>query len=74
MLILTRRQGENLVIGDEVQIHVLSVSAVTGDVRIQIEAPELLPVQCVDVDSDLITRRDNPVITHKRRWRSMVTK
>lgn len=74
MLLMTRRQGESIVIGDEIQIQVLSVSEATGDVRIQIEAPVLLPVQCVDVESDMTARRSNPVITHKRRWRSMVTK
>ncbi|MCD5972326.1 carbon storage regulator [Pseudomonas quasicaspiana] len=74
MLILTRRQGENIVIGDEIQIQVLSVSEATGDVRVQIDAPDLLAVQCVDVDSDMTARRDNPVITHKRRRRSILTK
>ncbi|UXZ97252.1 carbon storage regulator [Pseudomonas phytophila] len=47
MLILTRRQGESIVINDEIQFQVLSVSEATGDVRIQIEAPELLAVVCV---------------------------
>lgn len=74
MLLLTRRQGESIVIGDEIQIQVLSVSEATGDVHIQIEAPELIAVQRVDVDIDVTVRRDNPVITQKRRWRSMVTK
>ncbi|AKF48818.1 carbon storage regulator, CsrA (plasmid) [Pseudomonas syringae pv. syringae HS191] len=74
MLLLTRRQGENIVIGDEIQIQVLSVSEAAGDVRIQIEAPDLFVVQCVDVDRDVTARRASPVITYKRRWRSIVTK
>jgi carbon storage regulator CsrA len=74
MLLLTRRQGENIVIGDKIQIQVLSVSEAAGDVRIQIEAPDLLAVQCVDSDSAVTSRRASPVITQKRRWRSMLTK
>jgi carbon storage regulator len=74
MLLLTRRQGENIVIGDNIQIQVLSVSEAAGDVRIQIEAPDLRVVQCVDGDTNVTARMGSPVITHKRRWRSMVTK
>ena len=74
MLLLNRRQGEKIVIGDEIQIRVLSVSEAAGGVRIQIEAPDIFVVQCVDVDSDVTARRASPVITHKRRWRSMITK
>ena len=74
MLLLTRRQGENILIGDEIQIRVLRVSGAAGDVRIQIEAPDLFVVQCVNVDSDMTARRASPVIIHKRRWRSMITK
>ncbi|MFP3852389.1 carbon storage regulator [Pseudomonas sp. W5-01] len=74
MLLLTRRQGESIVIGDKIQIQVLSVSEAAGDVRIQIEAPDLRVVQGVDVDTNVDARMASPVITHKRRWRSMVTK
>ncbi|WP_162881161.1 carbon storage regulator, partial [Pseudomonas coronafaciens] len=42
MLLLTRREGENIMIGDGIQIQVLSVSEDTGDVRIQIEAPDVV--------------------------------
>lgn len=42
MLLLTRRRGENIVIGDEIQIQVLSVSEAAGEVCIQIEAPAFL--------------------------------
>lgn len=42
MLILTRRRGESIVIGDDIEIHVLEVS---GDaIRIGIEAPREIPV------------------------------
>lgn len=74
MLLLTRRQGEKIVIGDKIQIQVLSVSEAAGDVRIQIEAPDLLAVQCVHSDSAVTSRSASPVITQKRRWRSMLTK
>ncbi|WP_104723168.1 carbon storage regulator [Pseudomonas syringae] len=55
-------------------MQVLSVSEAAGEVCIQIEAPDLLVVQRVDVDSDVTARRASPVITHKRRWRAIVTK
>lgn len=42
MLIITRRQGERIVLGDDVVVHVLEVSG--GNVRIGIEAPREVPV------------------------------
>jgi carbon storage regulator len=42
MLIITRRQGERIMLGDDVVIHVLGVSG--GSVRIGIEAPRSVPV------------------------------
>jgi carbon storage regulator len=42
MLIITRRQGERIMIGDEVVITVLDVSG--SSVRIGIEAPRSTPV------------------------------
>ncbi|AKT29481.1 carbon storage regulator [Pseudomonas syringae pv. actinidiae] len=74
MLLLTRREGENILIGDEIQIHVLKVSKDTGDVRIQIEAPDFVTVQCKDVDSEVTDLKRGTVITHKLRRRSLVTK
>ncbi|WP_081591731.1 carbon storage regulator, partial [Pseudomonas avellanae] len=73
MLFLTRREGENIMIGDGIHIQVLSVSEDAGNVRIQIEAPDFVAVQCRDVDSEMTDRKPGPVITHKRRWRSLVT-
>ena len=42
MLILTRRVGETLMIGDDVQITVLGVRG--GQVRVGIDAPKEIPV------------------------------
>ena len=42
MLILTRRVGETLMIGDDVQVTVLGVKG--GQVRLGIEAPRDVPV------------------------------
>lgn len=42
MLILTRRAGESLVIGDDVKLTVLGVKG--NQVRIGIDAPRSLPV------------------------------
>lgn len=42
MLILTRRRGESIIIGDDIEIHVLDLG---GDiVHIGIEAPREIPV------------------------------
>lgn len=42
MLILTRKPGEKLIIGDDVELSVLSVKG--NQVRIGIEAPKDVPV------------------------------
>ncbi|NKC12590.1 MAG: carbon storage regulator CsrA [Gammaproteobacteria bacterium] len=42
MLILTRRVGETLMIGDEVSVTVLGVNR--GQVRVGISAPKCIPV------------------------------
>ena len=42
MLILTRRQGETLMVGDEITVTVLSVKG--NQVRIGVEAPKHVPV------------------------------
>ncbi|AVB13119.1 MULTISPECIES: carbon storage regulator [Pseudomonas syringae group] len=73
MLLLTRREGENIMIGDGIQIQVLSVSEDTGDVRIQIEAPDVVEAQGRTVGNEVADHKPGPVITHKRRWRSLVT-
>ncbi len=47
MLVLTRKQGEALVIGDDVRVRVVSVSG--GQVRIAIEAPDGIAVHREEV-------------------------
>lgn len=42
MLILQRKEGESLLIGDEVEISVLAVEA--GRVRLAIQAPREVPI------------------------------
>ncbi len=42
MLILTRRNGESINIGDDITVRILSVSG--NQVRIGIEAPQEVPV------------------------------
>jgi len=42
MLILTRKPGEVITIGEDIQIHVLSIKG--GQVRIGIDAPRDVPV------------------------------
>ncbi len=43
MLILTRRQGESIIVGDNVRITVISVKG--NQVRIGVEAPKTVSVQ-----------------------------
>ena len=42
MLVLTRRVQESIMIGDEIEVHVLSIAG--EKVRIGIEAPRAIPV------------------------------
>ncbi|MCF5382000.1 carbon storage regulator [Pseudomonas syringae] len=74
MLLLTRREGESIIIGDGIQIQVLSVSEVTGEVTLSIDAPVIVAVQCIDLSSEATGCKAAPVITNKRRWRSLLTK
>lgn len=73
MLLLTRREGEAIVIADEIKIQVISVSEHAGSVRIRIEAPDTVSVHSADVESDAPVRKAGPVITHKRRRRALAT-
>ncbi|PBK54108.1 carbon storage regulator [Pseudomonas syringae pv. actinidiae] len=66
MLLLTRREGENIIIGDQIQIQILSVSKDPEHVRIGVESPDVLAVQCSDVSSEVTDRKLDPVITHKQ--------
>lgn len=51
MLVLSRRHGESIVIGDNVTITVLSVQG--GRVRIGIDAPRSVPVNRAEVPKKL---------------------
>ncbi|HZC75407.1 MAG TPA: carbon storage regulator CsrA [Gaiellaceae bacterium] len=42
MLIITRRQGEKVMVGDDVVVHVLEIAG--NSVRVGIEAPRSVPV------------------------------
>jgi carbon storage regulator len=42
MLIITRRPGEKVMVGDDVVVHVMEITG--GTVRIGIEAPRSVPV------------------------------
>jgi len=42
MLIITRRHGEKIMLGDEISVHVMEI--VGNSVRIGIEAPRSVPV------------------------------
>ncbi|KAA8686768.1 carbon storage regulator [Pseudomonas caricapapayae] len=66
MLLLTRREGENIIIGDDIQIQILSVSKDPENVRILVEAPDVVAVQCSDVGSQVTDRKQGPVVTHKQ--------
>ncbi|POP75155.1 carbon storage regulator [Pseudomonas amygdali pv. morsprunorum] len=73
MLLLTRREGEAIVIADEIKVQVISVSQHAGSVRIKIEAPDAVPVHSAGVESDAPACKAGPVIRHKRRRRALVT-
>jgi len=59
MLILTRRIGESLMVGDEVTITVLGING--NQVRIGINAPKDLPVHREEV-YDKIQREKNDLL------------
>jgi len=52
MLILTRKAGESITIGDNIQIHILGIKG--GQVRIGVDAPRDVPV-----NREEITQRKN---------------
>ena len=55
MLVLTRKVGEKLIIGDEIVVQVLSVS---GDqVKIGIQAPPAIPIHRNEVYEAIISHR-----------------
>ena len=44
MLILTRRPGEMIAIGDDVKLHILEVDVYRGQVKVGIQAPQNIPI------------------------------
>lgn len=60
MLILTRKTGETITIGDNIQIQVLSVKG--GQVRIGIDAPREVLVNREEVFERLTAKDEDEVI------------
>ena len=62
MLILTRRQGESIIVGDNVRITVISVKG--NQVRIGVEAPRSVSVQRQEIvgKKDLAPEEDSEII------------
>lgn len=56
MLILQRKAGESLLIGEEIEISVLSVEA--GRVRLAIEAPKSVPILRSELKNAAATNRE----------------
>lgn len=71
MLVLTRRIGESLIIGDEITVKVLSVDEESGQVRIGIDAPQTVDVHRREV-FDRIHGAPGVTVTHKRPRRYVV--
>ena len=55
MLILTRRVGETLMIGDDVTVTVLNVTG--NQIRIGIQAPQEIPVHREEIDQRIEEKR-----------------
>lgn len=56
MLILQRKAGESLLIGEEIEISILSVEA--GRVRLAIEAPKSVPILRSELKNAAATNRE----------------
>jgi hypothetical protein len=67
MLILTRRLGEAIVLGDDVRIVVVGADEASGTARFETVAPDSLPVSAgLGIDSATAIQKA-PVIVHKRK-------
>ena len=58
MLILTRKKGEAIAIGDHIQVQVLNVKG--GQVRIGIDAPRDVQINRESYDPDVMTEQSGP--------------
>ncbi|MDX1433331.1 MAG: carbon storage regulator CsrA [Gammaproteobacteria bacterium] len=58
MLILTRRAGEMIMIGDAVMVKVLGIRG--GQVKIGIEAPTEVPIHRQEIYERIRAERDTP--------------
>jgi carbon storage regulator len=63
MLILTRRVGETLVVGDNVTVTVLGVKG--NQVRIGVNAPRDISVHREEIYQRIRKEKDNSIITDK---------
>jgi len=57
MLILTRKKGESIIIGDNIQIQVLNVKG--GQVRIGIDAPREFQIFREEIESNAVSGKVN---------------
>ena len=57
MLILTRKKGESIIIGDNIQIQVLNVKG--GQVRIGIDAPREFQIFREEIDTSMASGKVN---------------
>jgi carbon storage regulator len=58
MLVLTRKVGERIVIGENIEITVVQVRG--GKVRLGITAPREIPIHRKEVHQRLLYQEDNP--------------
>ncbi|MHC8403363.1 carbon storage regulator [Pseudomonas sp. MDT1-17] len=72
MLILSRRSGKAVMIGDEIVFQVLGVDENQEHVTIGIEAPVSIQVHQQEVYSRINDRKPSVVISHKPRVRVLV--
>jgi carbon storage regulator len=61
MLILTRKKGEAIAIGDHIQVQVLNIKG--GQVRIGIDAPRDIHINREEFDLSLMIDEPDPIAT-----------
>jgi carbon storage regulator len=60
MLILTRKKGESIAIGDNIQVQVLNVKG--GQVRIGIDAPRDVQINREECDPSIMMEKSDPPV------------